>query len=74
MERLYLRGELEVKVELEKTNENGCPLLATGGTCEFIGKEMVGVAIESPARRKAVAQARAGDAIVVTVEVVLFLA
>lgn len=39
------------KVEGAKTKENGLSILATGGTWEFIGKEMVGIAVTSPATR-----------------------
>jgi hypothetical protein len=38
-----VRGE--EKVELEKVNEKGIDTRATGGTCEFKGKEMTGFAL-----------------------------
>jgi hypothetical protein len=59
-------GELEVKVDGEKTKEKGCPRRATGGTWELMGKDIIGLAAKSPARTKAVAQATSGDGMVVT--------
>lgn len=37
----------------------------TGGTCELLGEEMEGAAIDSPVKTKATAQAMACDAMVV---------
>lgn len=61
-------GESEVNVDGEKTKEKGCPSPATGGTCELIGKEMEGAAVDSPAKTKATAQAMACDAMVVVAD------
>jgi hypothetical protein len=33
-----------VKVEAENSKEKACPILATGGSCELIGNDTVGVA------------------------------
>jgi hypothetical protein len=59
-------GEPEVKVDGDKMKEKGCPRRATGGTWELMGKDIVGLAVESAARSKAVAQATTGDGMVVT--------
>jgi hypothetical protein len=62
---------MEEKVAGEKTKAKGSPTLATGGTWELIGKVTTGVAVVSPVRSKAVAQATTSDAMVVTVEMSL---
>jgi hypothetical protein len=48
---VYVSCEDGEKVEGEKTNEKGWPTLATGGTWEFIGKVIAGMAVASPTRR-----------------------
>jgi hypothetical protein len=50
--RVYVRRDEEEKVDGEKTRANGSPILATGGTCEFIGKEILGTAVTSPMTRE----------------------
>lgn len=52
--RVYVSWDVEEKVDAENTKEKGCPILATGGTCEFMGKEMPGTAVASPTRRDAI--------------------
>lgn len=47
--RLYVMTSGEVKVDWEKTKENGWPILATGGTWELMGKVMDGMAAENRA-------------------------
>lgn len=66
LRRLYVMGPLEEKVDGEKTKANGSPTRATGGTWELIGNNIIGLAVDSPKRSKAVAQATTGDAMVVT--------
>lgn len=52
----YVIGEGEVNVDGEKTKEKSCPILATGGTCELMGKEMPGTACENGTMRARTAQ------------------
>lgn len=61
--REYVIVDEDLKVEGEKTNENGCPTLATGGTCELMGKEILGVASDSPGSKRA-AKRHTKDAII----------
>jgi hypothetical protein len=63
-------AEFDEIVDSENTKENGSPILATGGTCELIGNDIVGAALESAARSRTTTQARTGDAIVTTVKAV----
>lgn len=48
--------EGELNVDGEKTKEKSCPILATGGTCELMGKEMSGAACENGNMRARTAQ------------------
>lgn len=50
LERVYVSCVDGEKVEEENSKENGFPILATGGTWEFIGNVIVGVAAASPTR------------------------
>ena len=49
---MYVMASGEVKVDSEKTKENGWPILATGGTWELTGKVIDGMAAENRAASK----------------------
>ncbi|MDB5910941.1 MAG: hypothetical protein JWP34_5055 [Massilia sp.] len=55
---MYVSSDEDEKVDGEKTKENGSSILATGGTCEFIGKEMLGTPVTIPTRSDAIASRR----------------
>lgn len=57
-------GKDEVKVDSERTNEKGCPILATGGTCELRGKVMAGIAVVNRTARERSIQAPDNDVII----------
>ena len=59
----YVIGEGEVKVEGEKIKEKSWPILATGGTCELMGKEIPGAACDTGTKRAKNAQAFRREAI-----------
>jgi len=52
----YVMGVGEVNVDGEKTKEKSCPILATGGTCELMGKDMSGAACDNDTMRARTAQ------------------
>jgi hypothetical protein len=57
-------GEGEEKVDGENMKEKGCPILATGGTWELMGNDMLGAAPDNLTNRMIAAQAAAArDAI-----------
>lgn len=47
LDSVYFKGSVEVNVEAEKVKLNADETLATGGTCELIGKVIVGIALTS---------------------------